>query len=82
MRSQTRVSKWGNSLAVRIPLAIARQASITEGDSLAVVVDGKGGIVLKPSPRKYDLRELVSGITPKNRHRETEWGGPEGKESW
>jgi len=82
MRNQTRVAKWGNSLAVRIPLAIARQAGITEGDSLALVLDDKGGIVLKPSRRKYDLAELVARITPKNRHRETDWGRPEGKESW
>ena len=82
MRSQTRVTKWGNSLAVRIPLAIARQASITEGDSMTLVLDNKGGIVLKPSRRKYELAELVARITPKNRHRETDWGKPEGKESW
>jgi antitoxin MazE len=82
MRNETTVSKWGNSLAVRIPLAIAMQASIGEGDCVALTLDGEGGIVLRPTRRKYALSELVAGITAKNRHRETGWGRPQGEESW
>ena len=82
MRNETTVSKWGNSLAVRIPLAIAKQASIGEGDCVALTLDGDGGIVLRPTRRRYELSELVAGITPKNRHRETDWGQPQGGESW
>jgi antitoxin MazE len=82
MPSETTISKWGNSLAVRIPLAIAKQASLNEGDSVALVLDGEGGIVLRPTRRKYELSELVAGITPRNRHRETDWGPPQGSESW
>ena len=48
---------------------------------LALALDSVGGIVLRPTRRKYELSELVSGITPKNRHRETDWGGPQGQES-
>jgi len=59
----------GNSLAVRIPLAIARQASLNEGDCVALALDGDGGIVLRPTRRRYELSELVARITPKNRHR-------------
>lgn len=82
MPNETTVSKWGNSLAVRIPLAIAKQASLSEGDSVALVLDSGGGIVLRPTRRKYELSELVGRITPKNRHRETDWGQPQGEESW
>jgi antitoxin MazE len=82
MREVTRVSKWGNSMAIRIPLAIARQASLNEGDHVTLALDGHGGIVLRPTRRKYELAELVAGITPGNRHRETDWGGPQGEESW
>jgi antitoxin component of MazEF toxin-antitoxin module len=31
--------------------------------------------------RKYTLHELVSKITPRNRHPETDWGQPLGHES-
>ena len=82
MRNDSRISKWGNSLAVRIPLAIAKQASLTEGDAVKLALDPEGGIVLRPIRRKYELSDLVARITPKNRHPETDWGRPQGKESW
>jgi len=69
-------------LAVRIPLAIAKQASLGEGDCVKLALDREGRIVLRPARRKYELAELVGGITPKNRHRETDWGRPQGEESW
>jgi len=82
MRNESTISKWGNSLAVRIPLAIAKQANLVEGDAVALSLDPNGGILLRPARRKYALTELVSRITPKNRHRETDWGRPRGEESW
>jgi len=82
MRNESTISKWGNSLAVRIPLAIARQASLAEGVSVKLSLDEEGGIVLRPVRRRYELGDLVAGITPKNRHQETDWGKPRGKESW
>jgi antitoxin MazE len=82
MRNETTVSKWGNSLAIRIPQAIAKEARLNEGDSLAMNLDRDGAIVLRSARRKYELAELVSRITPGNRHGETDWGRPQGKESW
>ena len=82
MRNETTVSKWGNSLAVRIPQAIAQEARLSEGDCLLLDLDRGGSIVLRPARRRYELSELVSRITPKNRHRETDWGQPQGEESW
>lgn len=82
MDNETTVSKWGNSLAIRIPLGVARQAGLGEGDAVALALDGDGGIVLRPTRRKYSLAELVARITPRNRHRETDWGRPQGEEAW
>jgi antitoxin MazE len=81
MPSDSRIAKWGNSLAVRIPLAIAKQASLAEGDSVNLALEANGAIVLRPARRKYELADLVARITPKNRHRETDWGPPRGRES-
>ena len=36
----------------------------------------------QPPKPKYDLTELLSQITGENRHHETEWGPPVGKEEW
>jgi antitoxin MazE len=82
MRNETIISKWGNSLAVRIPLAIAKQANLGEGDCVALDLNKDGGIVLRPTRQKYKLSDLVAQITPRNRHKETDWGKPLGEESW
>jgi antitoxin component of MazEF toxin-antitoxin module len=65
-----------------IPQVIAKEARLSEGDCLALDLDRDGSIVLRSARRKYDLSLLVSRITSKNRHRETDWGQPQGEESW
>jgi antitoxin MazE len=82
MANDSQVAKWGNSLAVRLPKVIARQAGVAEGDRVSVNVARDGSIVLRSVRLKYSLQELVAGITPKNRHREEDWGGPAGREAW
>ena len=77
----TQIARWGNSLAVRLPKAIAAEAQVTEGDTIAIFVKD-GAIVLEHARPRFVLEDLVSRISAKNRHRETEWGGPVGGESW
>jgi antitoxin MazE len=82
MPNDTQVAKWGNSLAVRIPRAIVREARLAEGDRVSLDLAGDGSIVLRSRPRRYSLAQLVAGIKPGNRHSETDWGAPQGQESW
>jgi antitoxin MazE len=82
MARDTQVAKWGNSLAIRIPRTLAQDAHLAEGDRLSLDLAEDGSIVLRSTRRKYTLRELVDGITPRNRHRETDWGAAAGKELW
>jgi antitoxin MazE len=77
----TKVQKWGNSIGLRIPKAIAQEAEIEEGASVDLVVES-GRLIVRPVRKKYTLEELVSKITPENRHPETDWGPPVGKEVW
>lgn len=79
MPADSQVAKWGNSLAVRIPRTIAKEARLAEGDPLSLDVDADGNIVVRSARRKYALSQLVSGITPRNRHDETDWGKAVGK---
>lgn len=76
------VEKWGDGLAVRIPAEVAAAAGLTAGRPIEVdVVEGK--LVLRPDPDATRvLDELVARITPENRHDETDWGRPVGKEVW
>ena len=75
------IQKWGNSLALRIPQAVARQMRVEEGDDVILRVDA-GCLNVRPARPRYRLRALVRKMTPKNRHAETDWGRPEGREIW
>lgn len=77
----TQVAKWGNSLAVRLPRAVAAEADLRDGDAVDVTVQG-GAIVVRPAARRYSIDDLVDGITARNRHSETDWDGPVGNETW
>jgi antitoxin MazE len=81
MATTTQVSRWGNSLGLRLPQSVAREARLGEGDTVDVSVEN-GTIVIRPSRPRYSLDELVRRITPKNRHQESDWGGPFGGEAW
>jgi antitoxin MazE len=76
------VTKWGNSLGVRIPSILAKQIELTEGMQVGIsVVDGK--LVIQPEHRrKYTLDELLDGMTPENCHLEVGMGEPVGNEIW
>ena len=73
------LSKWGNSLAVRIPKALADSARLREGEAVELKSLRKGEILIR---RRRTLEQMVTAITPENRHAATEWGPPGGKELW
>ena len=77
----TQISKWGNSLGLRLPKAVARAAQLDDGDTVDVSMDN-GAIVIRSTRPRYSLDELVRRITPQNRHDETAWRGPVGDEVW
>jgi antitoxin MazE len=81
MAITTQVSKWGNSLGLRLPKSVAREAQLGEGDTVDVSVDN-GTIVIRPSRPRYSLDDLVGRINPRNRHDESDWGRPFGHEVW
>ena len=75
----TNVTRWGNSLAIRLPKNIAAELQLKEDSTVDLTIEG-GRIVLTPTRPKYDLAELVAGIQPNTLHSETDWGEPVGKE--
>jgi antitoxin MazE len=77
----TRIAKWGNSLGLRLPKSVTQEAQLDEGDKVDVSVRA-GAIVIRPSRPTYSLEELVSRITAANRHGESDWGAPQGRETW
>jgi antitoxin MazE len=78
----TKVQKWGNSLALRIPKSFAADAQI-EKDTIVEVSLVDGQIIVKPvAIPEWTLEELLAGVTPQNIHREDDFGNPAGIEQW
>ena len=73
------IQKWGNSLALRIPQAVAKQIHVREGDQVILKV-GSGGLTVKPAPKGLSLDALLAQVTPANLHPATEWGADVGRE--
>ncbi len=79
MAVQLRISKWGNSLGVRVPRDIAARAGLNEGARIDMEALPDGRIVITPSRRRFTIEELVASMTPENAH-PLEDDGPVGDE--
>lgn len=79
---QSKVQKWGNSLALRIPKSFATEIGLADETSVELsLVEGKLVVTPLPLPQ-YSLDELLSAITPDNLHSEVDFGSSEGNEVW
>ncbi len=79
---KAQLTKWGNSLAVRVPKHVADAAGLRQGDQLELRVAGPGAVRIRKAKRKLTLAQLLRAITPGNCPGETDWGRPTGKEAW
>jgi len=79
---KTRVQKWGNSLALRIPKSFAEEVGLQKESSVEVsLADGK--IVVTPIAKsKLTLEQLLSKVTKENLHHEVDTGSAVGNETW
>ena len=74
------IREWGNSLAIRIPQALAIEAGLEKDAEIELsVINGR--LIIERTP-KYTLEELLAGVTPENLHAETDTGDPVGNEVW
>ena len=74
------ISKWGNSLGLRIPRGLAEDAGLAEGSVVELRLEA-GRIVAEPVMVEK-LAALLAKVTPKNRHRELLVDSPRGRETW
>ncbi|MDY6988471.1 MAG: AbrB/MazE/SpoVT family DNA-binding domain-containing protein [Thermodesulfobacteriota bacterium] len=79
---QTKIKKWGNSLALRTPKSFALNAKLRQDELVDLSID-KNKIIITPIEEKeYSLDELLGGVTESNLHGEFDTGVPVGKEIW
>ena len=79
---KTRIQKWGNSLALRIPRPFAKESKLQENSPVDVSVRNGKLVVAPLLEPTFALEELVEQITPENRHSEVVTGETLGNEVW
>ena len=79
---RTRVQKWGNSLALRIPKPFATEIGLQRDSPVDVsLVDGR--LVIAPAVEPtFTLECLLAQVNEDNLHDEIEIGAAVGKEVW
>jgi antitoxin MazE len=72
MPIQVQITKWGNSLGLRVPRDIAARVGLTEGLTEGARVDieasDDGRIIVTRSRRRFTLDELLAGMTADREH--------------
>ena len=76
---QVQVARWGNSLGVRIPKQIAERAGLREGARVEIEADSDR-IVITRARRRYQLAELLQGMSPEAMREAFDWGPDRGRE--
>lgn len=76
---QVQVARWGNSLGVRIPKHIAERAGLREGVRVEIEAE-PDRIVITPARPRYQLAELLKGMTPEAMRDAFDWGPDRGRE--
>jgi antitoxin MazE len=76
---QVQVARWGNSLGVRIPKHIAERAGLREGVRVEIEAETDRIVITRARPR-YQLADLLKGMTPEAMREAFDWGPDEGRE--
>jgi len=79
---QTKIKKWGNSLALRIPKLFALDANLKLNKLVDLSIDKHTIIITPIDEKEYSLEKLLEGISKNNLHEEFDTGAPVGKEIW
>lgn len=79
---KTRMQKWGNSLAIRIPKAFATEIGLGEESEVDVSLKSGRLVVVPVEKPGVTLKMLLAKITEENVHREVDTGRATGREAW
>ena len=77
---ELRIQKWGNSLAVRIPSAIARQAGFQAGNPVRLSMQGPAVLVSSAGQRELSLAQKLALFDPQRHGGEAMVSGRKGRE--
>jgi antitoxin MazE len=79
---KSRVQKWGNSLALRIPKSFAVEAGLYADAAVELSLE-EGRLIVQPMrTQPLRLEELLLGVTSENLPGEWDTGPAVGREVW
>lgn len=79
---RTKAQKWGNSLALRIPRAFAREAHLVQDTPVEMSLDGGRIVIVPVQEEEITLEKLLARVSRQNIHGETDFGPAVGNEEW
>ncbi len=77
----SKISTWGNSLALRIPRDYAQTLGLSSETPVTLELS-QGGLLIRPAPQRPTLDALLEGVTPELIGGEIDWGPAQGLEEW
>lgn len=77
---QVQISRWGNSLGIRIPKDIAGRVGLAEGARVDIATEGDR-IVISVARPHYRLEDLLVGMCPAAMGDAYDWGADQGREA-
>lgn len=79
---QTRVQRWGNSLALRIPKALADEVGLKENSPVQLSLHERQLVIVPLLQPTLSLEALLAQVTDNNRHAEMPTSPAVGGEAW
>lgn len=79
---ETRVQRWGNSLALRIPKPLADEVGLRDNSPVELRLQDKKLVIAPVSKPVLSLADLLAQVTENNLHREVDTGQALGGEVW
>jgi len=76
---KVKISKWGNSLGVRLPRSLAEHIGVNEGQIVEISVDG-ARLTVEPVRHAYSLSDLLVNMTTDAMREAFDWGEDVGRE--
>lgn len=79
---ETRVQRWGNSLALRIPKPLADEVGLKDNSPVQLSLHDRQLVVVPVPKPAFNLEALLAQVTDANRHAEVLTSPAVGGEAW
>jgi antitoxin MazE len=74
-----RISKWGNSLGLRLPRSLADQIGVGAGAKVEILAEGDR-LVVQAAKTRRTIEDMIVNMTPQSMSDAFDWGEDVGRE--